>query len=149
MEGRFRMPREITAATSLENLRKEAKRWLKALRAGEGEALARFRHAHSKVPERPVLRDVQYALAREYGLAGWAALKQAIGARRGADGRPLAARTVEEFERLASDIVLALDSRDDEALRRMNACYRRSFSHDDLWAEVWRRVYAFRQRSSR
>ena len=35
------------------------------------------------------------------------------------------------------------------ALQRLNEHYRRAFTFDDLAAEIWRRVYAFRQRSSR
>jgi hypothetical protein len=55
----------------------------------------------------------------------------------------------EEYERLASDFVLAYDQRDEAALQRLNRHYGRSFTFDDLAAEIWRRVYAFRQRSSR
>ena len=55
--------------------------------------------------------------------------------------------TIEEYERLAHDFVLAFDSRDEAALRRLNEHYGRSFTFDDLWAEIWRRVYAFRQRA--
>src|SRR5688572_32526547 len=57
--------------------------------------------------------------------------------------------TIDEYERLAQDFVLAFDSRDETALQRLNEHYQRAFTFDDLWAEVWRRVYAFRQRSSR
>jgi hypothetical protein len=57
--------------------------------------------------------------------------------------------TVAEYERLAADFVLALDSRDQAALERLNGHHRRSFTFDDLFAEIWRRNYAFRQRSSR
>ena len=64
--------RRISPATSLENLRKEAKRWLKALRERDAESLARYRRAYSSGPENPALRDVQHALAREYEHAGWA-----------------------------------------------------------------------------
>ena len=32
-------------------------------------------------------------------------------------------------------------------LQRLNAHYHRTFTFDDLWAEIWRRVYAFRQRA--
>lgn len=55
--------------------------------------------------------------------------------------------TAEEYERLAHDLVLAFDSHDQAALQRLNEHYHRSFTFDDLWAEIWRRVYAFRQRS--
>ena len=50
---------------------------------------------------------------------------------------------------LAHDLVLAFNSQDEAALQRVNAHYERAFTFDDLWAEIWRRVYAFRQRSSR
>src|SRR5206468_1367556 len=52
-----------------------------------------------------------------------------------------------DYERLANDMVVAFDSGDDAALQRLNEHYHRSFTFDDLWAEIWRRVYAFRQRS--
>jgi hypothetical protein len=72
------MPRKITPATTLENLRKEAKRWLKAVRAGHEEARARLGRAWPKAPAGPGLRDVQHALAREYGSDNWNALKLAL-----------------------------------------------------------------------
>jgi hypothetical protein len=128
------MPRQITPATSLDNLRKEAKRWLKALRSGDADARARLERAYPDAPVAPVLRDVQHALSCEYRCENWTALKAA-----------LAAQT---YDRLASDLVLAFDSRDPAALERLNGHYQRSYSFDDLWAEIWRRVYAFRQRSS-
>jgi hypothetical protein len=57
-------------------------------------------------------------------------------------------RTAEELGRLALDWVNAYEG-DAEALARLNAYYERTFTHADLKAEIWRRVYAFRQRSSR
>jgi ankyrin repeat protein len=60
--------------TTLDNLRKAAKRWLKSLRDGEAEARARFRRAYPDAPEHPTLRDVQHALARERGYESWIAL---------------------------------------------------------------------------
>jgi hypothetical protein len=143
------MPRKITAATSVENLKRQAKRWLKNLRAGEPKALARFARAHAKAPQKPVLRDVQHALALEYGFEDWVALTRAVEKLNGGAATPLGARSMKDFERLAADFVLAYDGRDDAALARLNETYGRSFTHDDLWAEVWRRVYAVRQRSKR
>jgi uncharacterized protein len=61
--------------SSLDNLRKDAKRWLKALRAGDADARARLRRAYSDAPPVPGLRDVQHALARERGHENWVALK--------------------------------------------------------------------------
>jgi len=72
------MPRSLTSKTKLESLRKEAKRWLKALRADDARAIERLKAAYPKAPPTPGLRDVQHALALEYGQPGWAALKAAL-----------------------------------------------------------------------
>ncbi len=72
------MSRTLTLGSSLDTLKKEAKRWLKALRAGEADARRRLLAAAPNAPAAPTLRDVQFALAREHGLDGWAALRQAL-----------------------------------------------------------------------
>ncbi|WP_189338364.1 ankyrin repeat domain-containing protein [Sphingobium sp. SCG-1] len=72
------MTRVLTPRTSVETLRKEAKRWLKALRAAEPDARRRLTAAGYAAPAEPGLRDVQHALAREYGCESWLALKAAI-----------------------------------------------------------------------
>ncbi|MET3665543.1 ankyrin repeat domain-containing protein [Caulobacter sp. 1776] len=72
------MSRELTAKTRLETLRKDAKRWLKALRAGDPAARSRLAEAWSAAPAEPTLRDVQHALALEYGQESWIALKAAL-----------------------------------------------------------------------
>jgi len=143
------MPRQITSATSLEHLRKTAKRWLRALRANRSEARIRFERAYPKAPEHPMLRDVQHALAREYGFENWVLLTQAI-------QKPIVEtittsglRTVDEYERLARDLVLAHGPKDEAALGRVNAHFQTSFTFDDVWAIVWQRVYAFRERAFR
>ena len=59
-------PRRLTPQTTLENLKKEAKRRLKALRSNDPTALT--------------LRNVQLALAREHGFAGWIELKNTLAA---------------------------------------------------------------------
>lgn len=69
------MPRPITPATTLDNLKREAKRWLRELRAGDPDAHERLRRSLRAHPPEPTLRDVQHALAREHGVSGWAALK--------------------------------------------------------------------------
>lgn len=74
------MSRRLTPGSTLENLRREAKRWLKALRAGDAEARARFERGHPEAPSQPTLRDVQHALAREHDLRGWTDLKRAVDA---------------------------------------------------------------------
>lgn len=70
------MSRTLTSAASLESLRLEARRWLKALRAGDGAARERLLAITPEAPPDPGLRHVQLALAREYGQPGWAALRE-------------------------------------------------------------------------
>ena len=222
------MPRRITSATSLDNLRKEAKRWLAALLRNDPGARERLVSAYSDAPQRPVLRDVQHALAREYGQENWKQLREALALRAAAGGlldiyeqtaddllaiwrsdntealdrlnqqfrqaltfeqvrlqlrtnlddpnsprftideaRELIARRagfatwaafVESVsppaenpgnhEQAARDFVASYDG-DAAALGRLNDYYRRQFTFEDVRAELWRRVYAFRQRSSR
>lgn len=74
------MIRRLTPQSTLESLKKEAKRWLKALRANDRAARARLERANPDAPGEPGLRDVQHALAREHGLPGWTALKSQLGA---------------------------------------------------------------------
>src|SRR5262245_50027125 len=65
--------------STLDNLRREAKRWLRAIRTGDAEAIRRLHRAHPDTSALPGLRDVQHALAREHGYESWAALKTALG----------------------------------------------------------------------
>jgi len=69
------MPRRLTPRSTIDNLKKEAKRWLKALRADVGDARARLQRAVPNAPALPTLRDVQHALAIEHGFPGWTELK--------------------------------------------------------------------------
>jgi hypothetical protein len=118
------MQRKLTPQTTIESLREEAKRRLKAIPRGD---------AHAKT----VLRDVQDTIAREYGFPSWKDLKAA-----------LVAQTTEQYNQLADDFVNAYEG-NAESLDRLNRHYERSFTFDDHRAEIWRRIYAFRQRSSR
>ena len=79
------MPRRLTPASSLENLKKEAKRWLRALRDGDERAQARLKSAFPRAPAEPTLREVQRALALEHGCQGWIALTEQL-ATKGATG---------------------------------------------------------------
>jgi hypothetical protein len=135
------MQRKLTSATTLDNLKREAKRWLKALHEGEPEARERFQCAYSKHTETAVLRDVQFALAREHGFENWKELKLAL-------QQAARSRTNEAYEQAARDFADAYKG-DAAALDRLNQHHGRSFSFADLKAEIWRRDYAYRQRSSR
>lgn len=70
--------RDLTPRSNLETIRRQAKRWLKEIEAGDTEALARFRKLIPNHAGTPKLREVQHALARDYGLSNWAALKQEL-----------------------------------------------------------------------
>ncbi len=70
--------RTLTPQSTLESLKKEAKAWLKALRAGDPAARDRLLAVLPDSPADPGLRHVQLALAREHGLPGWAALRETL-----------------------------------------------------------------------
>lgn len=76
--------RALLARPDLEQQKTLAKELLTAFRRGDSEARARIR---AELPDksRIVLADAQFVIAREYGFATWAALKQEI-ASRGIDG---------------------------------------------------------------
>ncbi len=115
------MNQRFSATSTLENLKKEAKRWLKALRANDGEARARLERAYPDAPAEPGLRDVQRALALEHGLAGWSALKKRLEAQ--APGDKQRAELADLFlENACADPILASgpaahDRRGRDALR--------------------------------
>ncbi|HEX7914675.1 ankyrin repeat domain-containing protein [Rudaea sp.] len=76
--GRKVMQRQLTSNSNLETLRKQAKSWLKSLRAGNVQARERLHRAWPGAPREPGLRDTQHALAREYDFVSWMALKEAL-----------------------------------------------------------------------
>ena len=98
--------RKISAATTLDNLKKEARRWLKTLRANDEQARARLHRAWPNAPAEPGLRDVQHAIAMEHGLAGWTALKNHLADR--SPARENRAELVKSFlENACADPILA------------------------------------------
>ena len=64
--------------TTLSNFRREAKRWLKAVRAGDAGELARLHRVHPQAAGLPTLRDTQHAVARAHGYESWAAMRTAL-----------------------------------------------------------------------
>jgi ankyrin repeat protein len=93
--------RTLGAAASLESLKKEAKRWLKALRDNDAAARERLRRVLPKAGTEIGLREVQHALALEHGLSGWTALKEALTDR--ALAKRSAAERADDFLRLGVD----------------------------------------------
>jgi hypothetical protein len=107
----------IPPRRNLESLKKEAKRWLDALQAGEADARARFARAIDNAPAAPSLRDVQHALAREHGFDGWTALKDAI-ERKTRDDAAAAAVTMARYEEMADALLDAYRTGTLEAMER-------------------------------
>jgi hypothetical protein len=68
------MVRPISSRTTVSLLKQDAKRWLNSLRQHDPTAQKRLRDAWPQAPDDPTLRDVQHALAREYGEQSWVAL---------------------------------------------------------------------------
>lgn len=106
-----------TRRRSLDNLKKEAKRWLDLLRAGAGDARARLDRAVPDAPVEPTLRDVQHALAREHGFAGWTALKQAL-ERQLVGDREAGGTALAQYDAMAHALLEAYRTGTPEAMER-------------------------------
>lgn len=72
------MSRSLSPNSNIDVLRREAKRWLKSIAAGDPDAIARLYRVFPGHGVDPKLREVQHALAHEHGFPSWAALKQEI-----------------------------------------------------------------------
>jgi hypothetical protein len=103
----------LSSNRSLESLKREARRWLNALRARSADARKRFESAIPNAPASPTLRDVQLALAREHGFPGWPSLKQAFASRRVASTVSLA-----QYELMAEALLEAYRTGTREAMER-------------------------------
>ena len=107
------MSDQLTRRHSLESLKKEAKRWLDALRRNEAEARARLERALPGAAAPPTLRNVQHALAREHGFRGWAELKEELTARAAVSARALA-----QYEEMAGALLDAYRTGTPAAMER-------------------------------
>jgi len=122
---------------SLENLRKSARRWLKALRAADADAHARLKRADPNAPSSPALRDVQHALAREHGHQSWIDLRRALD---GGNGQSAAAPDADQYDSVAKDVVAAYQTGDTAAIQRLQERFRREVTWETLRAEVDRQL---------
>ena len=135
------MPRQLSPATTLDALKKEAKRWLKALRAHDADARARLIRADPKAPADPGLRDVQHALAREYGYESWRALKHAATQRaETAAARAEVRDDLASYESVATDVVTAYVSGGTSALQRVQQHFGRAVTWEQLRDAVRQRL---------
>lgn len=106
---------------TLESLKKEAKRWLAALRDDDPAARVRLDRALPDAPLAPTLRDVQHALAREHGMPGWTALKLQV-----AEQASRAQHGMASFNRMVDALLEAYRTGTPEAMERH-------------WALTWHR----------
>ena len=95
------MPRPLSSSSTRDNLKKEAKRWLRALRAGDAAARERLDRVQLRARTPLVLRDVQHALALEYGFTNWAALMTSVAAIESASGGGSSESTLQSLLRAA------------------------------------------------
>jgi len=109
---------------SLESLKKEAKRWLDALRRNIPEARTRLERVTPDALPQPTLRDVQHALALEHGFSGWTELKRKLTATADEITRALG-----QFEDMAEALLEAYRTGTPEAMERHWALtwHRRNF----------------------
>jgi hypothetical protein len=101
---------QLPVRPSLEQLRKQAKDLLRVCKDGDVAALGRVR-LHKPQANDPLLADVQFALAREYGFESWSKLVHHVDAANPAD--------FDRFDGIARDLVAAYTG-DADALARLN-----------------------------
>lgn len=111
---------------SLENLRKQAKTFHKALLANDSNALARLREFHPKPDEASKncrLSDAQLVIARSYAFSSWSKLKQYVAVVARHSFLPPAANSVNESEPIADRFIrlACLDYLADHVDRRQQA----------------------------
>ncbi len=86
------MSKQLTDSSTLDNFKKEAKCWLKALRVDDQSSFTRLKKVlGEKSTQQLNLRLVQLALAREYGFACWGDLKTEL------ESRAQAKKTLDEL----------------------------------------------------
>lgn len=109
------MSRDLPARASIEHLKKQAKALVRDAELQIPEALERFRAVASRVGRaKPKLADAQHVIAREYGFATWAALKEHISATARASD---AFDAFDAFDALAAAVRAGDVRRADELLR--------------------------------
>ena len=129
----------LPARPSLEQLRKQAKEFLRAYRVGDTDATDRFRAqiprlADPAPPDEMILADAQFVLAREYGFENWAELVHHVAATQ------LAGDRIGQFEQLAKDLVAAYQG-DDVAQGNLKTIARQmtasQIKEADAQAQAW------------
>lgn len=118
------MPSHPSRRRTLESLKKDAKQWLAALRAGDAHAREWLAAALPDAPAQPTLRDVQLAIARLNGFPGWTALARAL-----SPDTETSTRTLARYREMADVLFEAFHAGTPEAMARLHALtwHRRSW----------------------
>jgi ankyrin repeat protein len=115
--------------TALDNLKKTAKRWLKALRANNPDAIARLRRALPDAPAQPCLRVVQHAVAHERGFNDWYSLVRAH-----------QQSTMDAPSAIVRELLAAYETGEPTALARLSNRYGTPVTTEQLREGVRRRL---------
>ncbi len=129
------MSHDAAPRRNLESLKKEARRWLAAIRANDADARARLERAVPGTKGSPGLRNVQRALAREHGFDGWAALKAAVEQTQ-PDATGAGAEALARYQTMADALLEAYRTGTPEAMERH---YRYTW-HRRAWSGMRRYV---------
>jgi hypothetical protein len=126
----------LPAHPSLEQLRKQAKELLRAVRGGVSTAVQRVRAGIPRLGDPAAagdfgLADVQFVLAREYGFDSWADLVHHVEA---------TSSSITRFERLAEEVARAYMAGDGNAVRDINWTHGTSFVWDHDSDRMQRRL---------
>jgi hypothetical protein len=113
------MSRRLTPDLSIDGLKKEAKRWLKALRTDDSDARARLERALPGAPQPPTLRTIQLALAREFGLTGWTELTQRVELQAARAALEASASPIDKYDTMARTLLEAYETGTPEAMERL------------------------------
>jgi Ankyrin repeats (3 copies) len=122
------VPREVDhslpSVERVEYHRKAAKELLRAVRAGQADAIGRMRDALGSLPDEVRLADAQRAIAREHGHASWRTFRLELERQPGEPVRRVARLGPVDSARLEGDaarLLQRLVSGDESARRRLRA----------------------------
>src|SRR5262245_11171148 len=135
----------LPARPSIEQHRKQAKELLRDFRAADAAAGGRLsavipRLADPAQSDDVTLADAQFVLAREYGFENWAKLVHHVEAMRPEE-------RLEQYGRLAEDLLKAYNFADPDALQRLSDAYLSSVTVDQLRANVQKSLGALTDRA--
>jgi ankyrin repeat protein len=117
------MHHELPRRLDLEHYRKEAKSLVRAVRAGDADAIARAQEVlGARARDRFLLSDAQYVIATEHGYRSWGQFRRSVERARPEPpvGR-IGAGPLADYEERARELVAQVRAAREDALRRVRA----------------------------